>query len=961
MKRKLLLAALCVVGALGFKANAQTDVYKDVTSTYLTNADFEGSYSVMENSGVSSDRAIYQPEGWTITYNPKNTNDLTSLNSSCLQWTQFSSLEQLSNGGSNTYWVRQIWGNNQILELSQNVVLPIGTYTLSAMFYKGGSGGDGYIFVGNTTATKDNGTSWAKVSVENFTSDGDEIKVGFVAKHTWNGSAKLLGYDDFVLQWNLTKSLSSLITSATEVYNEDTSNTVLKAAIDEAATHTSSTDADELETAYNTLADAASLVLKWKAWKEAKTAAQTAIDNSDYVNVTGTERTALQAEIDKDEPSTADGYDTAREALVTATSAFTTAKTNYDALVTTKTDAATYTTEAWPYASAAKKTALDEAVNVTATSSEDAATKAAAITTAIRQFVESNGNAEGVDVAVDYTSSLLVYDATVSTSGWTSGTIGTNQGQSYTDGNGATVNKYFDGGWSASAGVNITLTQSLTLPAGDYLLQITARGASGLTSYTMSVGETSVDLPCDAGSGGTFGNGWSDKYLTFTSTGEAVTLTIAAASTETQQWISFNRLRLHKLDATLADASDYEALNAAISAAEGKTLGFGEGQYAPYENVDALKLLAAAKAIDQTVSNEQEAVQELTANLNNATWTANTTDVDAIYNGLYATVTEGKNYPDGWARTNGWGQMQSGLSGDYATAYYNQPGSLKYGDTGVYTMPLAANTWYKLTFAYRSHENNSNNKVTVSVLNGEDGLAATEFPKNGSTTEWKVAEKYFTTGAAGNYVLTLANDGNTWMTGVSLVKETPANIVKTSSANLQGYKTFYNAEFNYEVDENTDIYIAAAPNNGYVSLTKVDADRIIPAGTPVILKTANQYDITLTPTAATSSNDFSANVLKVATSTGVINGAYILAYTKADGLGFYNYTGSLDAGDVYLTATAGSNVRLSIVADGETTGIAGVDAEAGKDTEAIYNMAGQRVDGSYKGIVIKNGKKYMIK
>ena len=35
MKRKLLLAALCVVGALGFKANAQ----EDITSTYLTNAD----------------------------------------------------------------------------------------------------------------------------------------------------------------------------------------------------------------------------------------------------------------------------------------------------------------------------------------------------------------------------------------------------------------------------------------------------------------------------------------------------------------------------------------------------------------------------------------------------------------------------------------------------------------------------------------------------------------------------------------------------------------------------------------------------------------------------------------------------------------------------------------------------------------------------------------------------------
>ena len=190
--------------------------------------------------------------------------------------------------------------------------------------------------------------------------------------------------------------------------------------------------------------------------------------------------------------------------------------------------------------------------------------------------------------------------------------------------------------------------------------------------------------------------------------------------------------------------------------------------------------------------------------------------------------------------------------------------------------------------------------------------------------------------------------------------------IKKSSAHLEGYKTFYNADLNYEADGSTEVYIAAAPEKGYVSLTKMEADRVvIPAGTPVILKTSNttDYKITLTPTTASSSNDFSANVLKVAETAGAIDGAYILAYTTADGLGFYNYTGSLDAGDVYLTAAAGSgsNVRLSIVADGETTGIAGVDAEAGKDTEAIYNMAGQRVDGSYKGIVIKNGKKYMIK
>ena len=35
--------------------------------------------------------------------------------------------------------------------------------------------------------------------------------------------------------------------------------------------------------------------------------------------------------------------------------------------------------------------------------------------------------------------------------------------------------------------------------------------------------------------------------------------------------------------------------------------------------------------------------------------------------------------------------------------------------------------------------------------------------------------------------------------------------------------------------------------------------------------------------------------------------------------------------------------------------------EAVKGNGAIYNIAGQRVDKSYKGIVIKNGKKYIAK
>ena len=44
-----------------------------------------------------------------------------------------------------------------------------------------------------------------------------------------------------------------------------------------------------------------------------------------------------------------------------------------------------------------------------------------------------------------------------------------------------------------------------------------------------------------------------------------------------------------------------------------------------------------------------------------------------------------------------------------------------------------------------------------------------------------------------------------------------------------------------------------------------------------------------------------------------------------------------------------------------TTGIARLQAEEAEENAPLYNMAGQRVDKSYKGIVIKKGKKYVAR
>ena len=47
--------------------------------------------------------------------------------------------------------------------------------------------------------------------------------------------------------------------------------------------------------------------------------------------------------------------------------------------------------------------------------------------------------------------------------------------------------------------------------------------------------------------------------------------------------------------------------------------------------------------------------------------------------------------------------------------------------------------------------------------------------------------------------------------------------------------------------------------------------------------------------------------------------------------------------------------------EAQTDGISIVSAgsNAATDSEAIYNLAGQRVGKDYKGIVVKNGRKYV--
>lgn len=75
-----------------------------------------------------------------------------------------------------------------------------------------------------------------------------------------------------------------------------------------------------------------------------------------------------------------------------------------------------------------------------------------------------------------------------------------------------------------------------------------------------------------------------------------------------------------------------------------------------------------------------------------------------------------------------------------------------------------------------------------------------------------------------------------------------------------------------------------------------------------------------------------------------------------------SYTGSEPTTIYVYSASSGINIYYITVTPDESAGINGIVAEKETDLNApVYNLAGQRVDKNTKGILIKNGKKFVNK
>ncbi len=256
----------------------------------------------------------------------------------------------------------------------------------------------------------------------------------------------------------------------------------------------------------------------------------------------------------------------------------------------------------------------------------------------------------------------------------------------------------------------------------------------------------------------------------------------------------------------------------------------------------------------------------------------------------------------------------------------------------------------------------------VTLPEGQPG----ELSLDGSTYTWvpSASEKVVS--------VTFSGSGTSYISSITVITNNSETIGGSVSISDAGYGTYY-TEQPFEVPAGMTAGIITTAGevdaDGISILTlewKYEADSIVPAATPLIIKgAAGEYTyICKGTTAATPETNLLKGSAVATTTTGDAGDKFfMLSYgkdDKADVLGFFY--GAADgaafesaAGKCWLAVPSTTGVSgFVFFFDDITTALQNVATEA-TNGQAIYDLQGRRVSQATKGIYIIGGKKVMVK
>ena len=884
MKKKLLFAAAMMLAAVG--AKAQTDV----TSTYLTNADFSST------------------EGWTAVVS-----------------TQF---KDYGNGLIGTYGVRTAEGQavSTVDETHLDTQYCLGVECRwSTSFAAFTQDTKEALAPGAYTLTFDVENTNPKTTSANY-ENRFTVKVGETT------------YTDSSTEWM--KGQSSWTTHTITFTVEEEATATISLGYGTGNNNYGSANTPTLHISHLGLSYK-SLIEGVKAfWEEAKENAQAALSSA--ASVTGMEKVALQAEIDKAEPTTVEGYNAATEALNAATTAFLAAKVSYDELAEIN--------------AAAAKLGLEA---LSAESAEEAIAQAHVQNVAVYNKVNE-----------DFTFPVTL-------GSWTqTGATKNEKGQHW---NGDATTTYYEPNQWGSASVDWALSQTIAaLPAGDYVLMATGRRSGDITMTMTAAGESVTTFPnADFGLGvdtsgaanfgeGTFaadgqGRGWQWRYIPFTLTEAGdVEIKVTATAPSTHQWCSITEFKLlakPEAETAIAKAELLAAINKATAINDGVNVGTEAFQIPASAATD----LANATSDAQTVyDNEDATLEDVRAAIQ--------TLADAV-SAYYAVVinapADGDVFNVILAENGGWTYDGKAMTlrandrngqGNYNFQYqdlnvnYAQSLTFTQVEGNNYTISISADAEGAVRYVTTGIPYGGNSAQIRTSTNAEDAAIFTIIP---TATEgiWNIYNV-----EAKNYVG--SQDAGVYTVNSHINFQIVKNMAKpeVDAISLAAGK-FATRIYPFKPTANANLkYYSCAANDGS-SLTLVEETELA-ANTPYIIEAiADVEEAAQTGVGAAFQDKYTKGFLTgTFASVEIPAGNYILQTKEGVGQRFFlleptetAYMSTLYR--AYLTVPASEGVKAYTL-NGDATAISTIEALTSGNFEGIYNAAGAKINRMEKGVNI---------
>ena len=171
------------------------------------------------------------------------------------------------------------------------------------------------------------------------------------------------------------------------------------------------------------------------------------------------------------------------------------------------------------------------------------------------------------------------------------------------------------------------------------------------------------------------------------------------------------------------------------------------------------------------------------------------------------------------------------------------------------------------------------------------------------------------------------------------------------------YSTFFDSSRKFPLPAGTEAYVATISGEDMIMNKVVNGGEVLPANTPVILK-SNVASLSLTPTDAAAVTISAENALHgVDEAIAAPANCYVLSGHSTDnsvtGVGFYQFSGTLAAHKAYITVSGGAAYaprKLRFVFNGE-------QQATGVDNAADGIMSEKRIENGQL-VIIKNGVRY---